>query len=55
MISSQNRSISEFNVVVAGAEPLEILFHVPVLCKDKNVPYVSVPSKVALGRACNVP
>jgi hypothetical protein len=25
-----------------------------LLCEDKNVPYVFVPSKVALGRACGV-
>lgn len=28
--------------------------HLPLLCEDKNVPYVFVPSKVALGRACGV-
>ncbi|KAI8827409.1 putative ribosomal protein l7ae, partial [Chytriomyces cf. hyalinus JEL632] len=35
-------------------EPLEILLHLPLLCEDKNVPYVFVKSKVALGRACGV-
>lgn len=28
--------------------------HVPVLCEDKNVPYVFLPNKHALGRACGV-
>ena len=49
-----NRGISEFVVLAADAEPLEILLHLPLLCEDKNVPYVFVPSKVALGRACGV-
>ena len=49
-----NRGISEFVVLAADAEPLEILLHLPLLCEDKHVPYVFVPSKVALGRACNV-
>lgn len=49
-----NRGISEFIVMAADAEPLEILLHLPLLCEDKNVPYVFVPSKVALGRACGV-
>lgn len=40
--------------MAADAEPLEILLHLPLLCEDKNVPYVFVPSKVALGRACGV-
>ncbi|CAO3597200.1 ribonucleo protein-associated protein [Absidia repens] len=49
-----NRGISEFIVMAADAEPLEILLHLPLLCEDKNVPYVFVPSKTALGRACGV-
>ena len=40
--------------MAADTEPLEILLHLPLLCEDKNVPYVFVPSKVALGRACGV-
>jgi U4/U6 small nuclear ribonucleoprotein SNU13 len=41
-------------VMAADAEPLEILLHLPLLCEDKNVPYVFVRSKTALGRACGV-
>ncbi|KAF3853379.1 hypothetical protein F7725_014067 [Dissostichus mawsoni] len=49
-----NRGISEFIVMAADAEPLEIILHLPLLCEDKNVPYVFVRSKQALGRACGV-
>lgn len=49
-----NRGISEFIVLAADTDPLEILLHLPLLCEDKNVPYVFVGSKVALGRACGV-
>ncbi|KAL7448018.1 hypothetical protein ACHAWC_000283 [Mediolabrus comicus] len=49
-----NRGISEIIVMAADAEPIEILLHLPLLCEDKNVPYVFVPSKIALGRACGV-
>merc|ERR1712098_737050 len=49
-----NRGIAEFIVMTADTEPLEILLHLPLLCEDKNVPYVFVPSKSALGRACGV-
>eukprot|EP00731_Ephydatia_muelleri_P003558 Em0001g3558a len=49
-----NRGIAEFIVMAADTEPLEILLHLPLLCEDKNVPYVFVPSKTALGRACGV-
>merc|ERR1719269_93995 len=49
-----NRGISEFVVLAADTDPLAILLHLPLLCEDKNVPYVFVPSKIALGRACGV-
>ncbi|KAG0286299.1 NHP2-like protein 1, partial [Linnemannia gamsii] len=49
-----NRGIAEFIVMTADTEPIEILLHLPLLCEDKNVPYVFVPSKTALGRACGV-
>jgi hypothetical protein len=49
-----NRGISEFIILTADVEPIEIVLHLPLLCEDKNVPYVFVPSKTALGRACGV-
>ncbi len=30
-----NRGISEFIVMAADTEPLEILLHIPLLCEDK--------------------
>ena len=49
-----NRGTAELIVLAADAEPLEILLHLPLLCEDKNVPYIFVKSKTALGRACGV-
>jgi len=49
-----NRGISELIIMAADAEPIEILLHLPLLCEDKNVPYVFTSSKIALGRACGV-
>ncbi|KAK9881405.1 hypothetical protein WA026_016295 [Henosepilachna vigintioctopunctata] len=49
-----NRGIAEFIVLAADAQPIEILLHLPLLCEDKNVPYVFIRSKQALGRACGV-
>lgn len=49
-----NRGLSKLIILAADTEPLEILLHLPLLCEDKNVPYVFVPSREALGRACNV-
>lgn len=47
-----NRGVAEIIVMAADTEPIEILMHLPLLCEDKNVPYVFVRSKQALGRAC---
>ncbi|PGH01132.1 ribonucleoprotein-associated protein [Helicocarpus griseus UAMH5409] len=49
-----NRGTSEIVVLAADTTPLAILLHLPLLAEDKNVPYVYVPSKMALGRACGV-
>jgi ribosomal protein L7Ae-like RNA K-turn-binding protein len=49
-----NRGVAELIVMAKDAEPLEIILHLPLLCEDKNVPYVFVESKDALGRACGV-
>merc|ERR1711976_322083 len=49
-----NRGHAQLIVLAADTDPLEILLHLPLLCEDKNVPYVFVPSKRGLGRACGV-
>jgi U4/U6 small nuclear ribonucleoprotein SNU13 len=49
-----NRGISEIIILAADTAPLAILLHLPLVAEDKNVPYVYVPSKTALGRACGV-
>lgn len=49
-----NRGISELIVLAADADPLEIILHLPLLCEDKNVPYVFVESQKLLGRSCGV-
>ena len=41
-------------MLASDTSPLAILLHLPLLCEDKNVPYVYVKSKAALGRACGV-
>merc|ERR1711977_134823 len=49
-----NRGIAEVIILAADPPPLAILLHIPLLAEDKNVPYVFVSSKSALGRACGV-
>lgn len=49
-----NRGIADLIIMAADVEPIEIVLHLPLLCEDKNVPYVFVPSKALLGRSCGV-
>ncbi|GJC79663.1 hypothetical protein EsH8_V_000269 [Colletotrichum jinshuiense] len=49
-----NRGVSELIILAADTNPLSIVLHLPLLSEDKNVPYVYVKSKTALGRACGV-
>ncbi|EFQ32370.1 ribosomal protein L7Ae/L30e/S12e/Gadd45 family protein [Colletotrichum graminicola] len=49
-----NRGVSELIILAADTNPLSIVLHLPLLAEDKNVPYVYVKSKTALGRACGV-
>jgi len=46
-----NRGISELIIIASDTEPLEIVLHLPLLCEDKNVPYVFIPSKVDMGKS----
>jgi U4/U6 small nuclear ribonucleoprotein SNU13 len=47
-----NRDVSELIILAADAVPLEIILHLPLLCEDKSVPYIFVPSMEKLGIAC---
>lgn len=49
-----NRGTAELIILAADTSPLAILLHLPLVAEDKNCPYVYVPSKAALGRACGV-
>lgn len=54
MILALNKGKARVAILSADATPLEILLHIPLLCEDKNVPYVFIPSRTALGRACGL-
>ena len=49
-----NRGVADLVVLAADTTPLEIILHLPLLCEDKNVPYVYVKKQADLGRACGV-
>ncbi len=44
------RSEAKFVVMAEDVSPEEILAHMPILCKERNVPFSYVPTKVELGK-----
>ena len=49
-----NRGSADLIVLAGDTNPIEIVLHLPLLCEDKNVPYIFLPSKTGLGRAAQV-
>jgi len=49
-----DRGIAKLVIMAEDVTPPEILMHLPVLCEEKKVPYVYVPSKVELGKSCGI-
>lgn len=43
------RNEAKFVIVADDVKPKEIVQHIPLLCKEKNIPYTSVDSKKKLG------
>jgi len=48
------RSQAQIVIIAANTEPLEIILHLTILCEDKNIQYIFINSKEALGKACGV-
>lgn len=42
-------------IVAQDVEPKEIVMHLPILCKEKGIPYLEVSSKTELGKAAKLP
>ena len=41
-------------IMAEDVSPPEILYHVPLLCEEKNVPYAYLSTKKNLGKAVNI-
>ena len=39
-------------VIAADISPIDVLSHLPILCEEKNVPYIYIKSRAELGQAC---
>ncbi len=48
------RGIAKLVIIAEDVDPPEIVMHLPVLCDEKKIPYVYVPSKKKLGEAAGI-
>jgi len=48
------RGQAKLVIIAEDVQPEEIVEHLPLLCDEKKIPYVYVPSKKALGEACGI-
>ena len=48
------RGTAKLIVIAKDVEPPEIVQHLPLLCKEKNIPYEEVDSKQKLGIAAGL-
>eukprot|EP01035_Chromulina_nebulosa_P019646 gene19646-25558_t len=40
-----------FCIIAGDISPIDVITHLPVLCEDRQIPYIYVPSKLDLGAA----
>jgi len=48
------RGIAKLVVIAEDVDPPEVVMHLPLLCEEKKVPYIYVPSKKKLGEAAGI-
>jgi large subunit ribosomal protein L7Ae len=48
------RGQAKLVVIAEDVDPEEIVMHLPILCEEKGIPYVYVPSKKELGSAAGI-
>ncbi|MFX0071285.1 MAG: ribosomal L7Ae/L30e/S12e/Gadd45 family protein [Candidatus Hermodarchaeota archaeon] len=48
------RGLAKVVIMAEDVTPPEILYHIPLLCEEKKIPYGYVSTKKALGKAVNI-
>ncbi|TFG08504.1 MAG: 50S ribosomal protein L7ae [Promethearchaeota archaeon] len=48
------RGLAKLVVMAEDVSPPEILYHIPLLCDEKKIPYAYVSGKKALGKAVKI-
>ena len=48
------RGLAKLVLIAEDVDPPEIVAHLPLLCDEKKIPYIYVPSKKKLGEAAGI-
>ncbi len=48
------RGLAKLVLIAEDVDPPEVVMHLPLLCEEKKVPYLYVPSKKRLGEAAGI-
>jgi len=48
------RGIAKLVVIAEDVEPPEVVAHLPILCEERKIPYIFVPTKKKLGSAVGI-
>lgn len=51
---SIERKTAQFVVIAGDVTPEEIVIHLPILCKEKGIPYAFLPTKKELGQSVGI-
>ncbi|HLC69013.1 MAG TPA: 50S ribosomal protein L7Ae [Candidatus Bilamarchaeaceae archaeon] len=51
---SIERKTAQFVVIAGDVQPEEIVVHLPMLCTEKGIPFVYIPTKKELGGAVGI-
>src|SRR5208282_6369226 len=45
------RGVAKLVIIAEDVEPPEVVAHLPIICEERTVPYVFVPTKASMGPA----
>ncbi|HEY5620537.1 MAG TPA: 50S ribosomal protein L7Ae [Candidatus Bathyarchaeia archaeon] len=48
------RGIAKLVVIAEDVEPPQVVAHLPILCDERKIPYLYVPSKLELGKSAGL-
>jgi len=48
------RGIAKLVLIAENVDPPEVIMHLPLLCEEKEIPYVYIPNKEDLGAAAGI-